>query len=100
MVLDDAPIQELTRDRFERVLAPKVAGAWNLHEQTRNDPIDYFVLYSSVSAVVGNPGQANYVAANTYLDLLAHHRRSQGLPALAVDWGVVRDVGVVAARTA
>jgi acyl transferase domain-containing protein/NADPH:quinone reductase-like Zn-dependent oxidoreductase/acyl carrier protein len=100
MVLDDAPIAELTRERFEKVLAPKVAGAWNLHELTRNDPIEHFVLYSSVSAVVGNPAQANYVAANYYLDMLAHQRRALGLPALAVDWGVVRDVGVVAAKVA
>jgi NADPH:quinone reductase-like Zn-dependent oxidoreductase/acyl carrier protein len=100
MVLDDAPLHEITRDRFLRVLAPKVAGAWNLHEQTQKDPLDYFVLYSSVSAVVGNPGQGNYVAANLYLDVLAHDRRAQGLPALAVDWGVVRDVGVVATRAA
>jgi acyl transferase domain-containing protein/acyl carrier protein len=100
MVLDDAPLLELTPQRFQRVLAPKVAGAWNLHTQTRNDPVEHFVLFSSCAAVIGNPAQGNYVAANLFLDMLAHHRRALGLPALAVDWGVVRDVGVVAARTA
>jgi NADPH:quinone reductase-like Zn-dependent oxidoreductase/NAD(P)-dependent dehydrogenase (short-subunit alcohol dehydrogenase family)/SAM-dependent methyltransferase/acyl carrier protein len=100
MVLDDAPLLELTPQRFQRVLAPKVAGAWNLHTHTRNDPVEHFVLFSSCAAVIGNPAQGNYVAANLFLDMLAHHRRALGLPALAVDWGVVRDVGVVAARTA
>jgi acyl carrier protein len=100
MVADDAPLLELTPQRFQRVLAPKVAGAWNVHTQTRNDPVEHFVLFSSCAAVIGNPGQGNYVAANLFLDMLAHHRRALGLPALAVDWGVVGDVGVVAARTA
>jgi NADPH:quinone reductase-like Zn-dependent oxidoreductase/acyl carrier protein/SAM-dependent methyltransferase len=100
MVPDDAPLLELTPQRFQRVLAPKVAGAWNVHTQTRNDPVEHFVLFSSCAAVIGNPGQGNYVAANLFLDMLAHHRRALGLPALAVDWGVVGDVGVVAARTA
>ncbi len=100
MVLDDAPLLELNRQRFLRVFGPKVAGAWNLHAETRQDPIEHFVLFSSCAALVGNPAQASYAAANVFLDALAHHRRSLGLPALAVDWGVVRDVGVVAERAA
>jgi acyl transferase domain-containing protein len=98
MVLDDGPLAELTPRRLEAVLAPKVYGAWNLHLQTLADPLDAFVLFSSVASVIGNPGQANYVAANLFLDLLAHHRRRQGRPALAVNWGAVADVGAVAER--
>jgi acyl transferase domain-containing protein/acyl carrier protein/2-polyprenyl-3-methyl-5-hydroxy-6-metoxy-1,4-benzoquinol methylase len=98
MVLDDVPLAELTPARLEAVLAPKVDGAWNLHLQTMADPIDTFVLFSSVASVIGNPGQASYVAANLFLDLLAHHRRGQGQPALTVNWGAVADVGAVAER--
>jgi NADPH:quinone reductase-like Zn-dependent oxidoreductase/NAD(P)-dependent dehydrogenase (short-subunit alcohol dehydrogenase family) len=98
MVLDDGPIAELTPGRLERVLAPKAYGAWNLHLQTLTDPLDTFILFSSVASLIGNPGQANYVSANLFLDLLAHHRRRQGRPALAVNWGAVADVGAVAER--
>jgi len=96
MVLDDGILQRLTPARFWTVLAPKVVGAWNLHRLTWNDPLDYFVLFSSVSAVVGNPGQASYAAANLFLDTLAQHRRAQGRPALAVNWTAVADVGYLA----
>jgi acyl transferase domain-containing protein/NADPH:quinone reductase-like Zn-dependent oxidoreductase/SAM-dependent methyltransferase/acyl carrier protein len=98
MVLDDGVLLELNQERFEHVMAPKVLGAWNLHVQTRADPLDHFVLFSSCTSIFGNPGQANYVAANLFLDQLAHHRRLQGLPALTVNWGLVGDVGYVAGR--
>jgi aryl carrier-like protein len=77
------------------VLAPKLVGAWNLHVATRDMTLDHFILYSSGTTVVGNPGQANYVAANLYLESLAQYRRSLGLPALAVAWGAIKDVGVL-----
>jgi acyl transferase domain-containing protein/NADPH:quinone reductase-like Zn-dependent oxidoreductase/SAM-dependent methyltransferase/acyl carrier protein len=96
VVLDDGPIGKLDGERLRRVFGPKIAGAWNLHEATKNRALDYFVLYSSGTTVVGNPGQANYVAANLYLDALAQYRRSQGLPALAVAWGAIKDVGILA----
>ena len=66
-VIEDAPILNLNGDQLERVFQPKLVGAWNLHEATLEDRIDMFVLYSSSSAVVGNPGQGAYVAANLYL---------------------------------
>jgi thioester reductase-like protein len=96
MVLDDAILLRQEPARFRTVLAPKVFGAWNLHQLTRDDPLDFFVLYSSAAAIVGNRGQANYVAANVFLDALAHHRRSLGLPALTVNWTAIADVGYVA----
>jgi acyl transferase domain-containing protein/NADPH:quinone reductase-like Zn-dependent oxidoreductase/NAD(P)-dependent dehydrogenase (short-subunit alcohol dehydrogenase family)/acyl carrier protein len=98
MVLDDGPIRTLDRGRLRRVLAPKIDGARALDRLTRVEPIEHFVLFSSVSAVLGNPNQANYAAANAYLDALAHRRRGQGLAGLAVDWGVITDAGVVARR--
>jgi 1-acyl-sn-glycerol-3-phosphate acyltransferase len=96
MALDDAPLAEMTPERLERVLAPKLAGAWNLHLETLADDLDMFVCYSSLSAILGNPRQSNYSAANAFLDALAHHRRALGRPALTINWGVVRDAGYVA----
>jgi acyl transferase domain-containing protein/NADPH:quinone reductase-like Zn-dependent oxidoreductase/SAM-dependent methyltransferase/acyl carrier protein len=96
MVLDDCLIVNLTGERLRRVLAPKMAGAWNLHCQTRDLPLDFFVLFSSMSAVFGQGGQANYAAANAFLDALAHHRRALGLAGLSINWGSLGDVGYVA----
>jgi len=96
MVLDDALLQQLNEERMRNVMAPKVIGAWNLHTQTLGMPLDFFVLFSSFTSIIGNPGQGNYVAANAFLDALAHHRRAQGLPALTVNWAAVADVGYVA----
>lgn len=92
-VIEDAPVMNLTAAQIERVFAPKLLGAWNLHEATRGDALEMFVLYSSSSAVVGNPGQGAYVAANLYLDSLALYRKSLGLPALSVGWGAIKDAG-------
>ncbi len=95
MVLDDDVLVRLNQQRFNRVLAPKVAGAWNLHRLTRSDPLDFFVLFSSIAAVLGHPMQGNYAAANAFLDALAAHRRAQGHPALTIAWGALADVGYV-----
>jgi len=98
MVLRDRALSEMTLEDLEGVLAPKVTGAWNLHLQTRDLPLDCFVLFSSLSALIGSPGQANYAAANAFLDALAHHRRAEGLPGLSINWGQISDVGIVAER--
>jgi NADPH:quinone reductase-like Zn-dependent oxidoreductase/NAD(P)-dependent dehydrogenase (short-subunit alcohol dehydrogenase family)/acyl carrier protein len=95
MVLDDGILLQLDRERFRKAMAPKVDGAWNLHAQTLDRPLDFFVLFSSVSSLVGNPGQANYVAANAFLDAFAYYRRSLGLPAMTINWGHVAGAGYV-----
>lgn len=97
-VLDDGVLLQQNADRFTRVMAPKVAGAWNLHLQTRHLPLDYFVLFSSAAAVLGSPGQSNYAAANAFLDALAHTRRAAGLPALSINWGPWAEIGLAAAQ--
>jgi len=93
-VLDDRPIQELDRESLDYVLGPKALGAWNLHSLTGD--LDFFVLYSSISSLIGNPRQANYVAANSVLDALAKLRRHRGLPASVIQWGVLGETGMVA----
>jgi acyl carrier protein len=89
-------ISGLDEERFARVFAPKVTGAENLDLVTRGLSLDYFLLFSSVTTLMGNPGQGNYVAANAYMEGLARRRRREGLPALAIGWGPITDVGVVA----
>ena len=96
MVLDDAIVANLDDDRFRRVMAPKVQGAENLDAATRGLALDYFVLFSSITTIAGNHGQGNYVAANAYMEGLARNRRLSGLPALAIGWGVISDVGAAA----
>jgi phthiocerol/phenolphthiocerol synthesis type-I polyketide synthase C len=93
MVLDDAIVANLDDDRFLRVLAPKVQGAENLEEVTSGLALDYFVFFSSIT---GHHGQGNYVAANAYMEGLARNRRLRGLPALAIAWGIISDVGAAA----
>jgi acyl transferase domain-containing protein/acyl carrier protein/short-subunit dehydrogenase len=97
-VLDDGILLNLTWDRFERVLAPKTVGAWNLHRLTEDRPLDFFILFSSTASVLGSPGQANHAAANAYLDALAHTRQARGLPALSINWGAWSEVGSAVAK--
>uniref|UniRef100_UPI003BABA70F SDR family NAD(P)-dependent oxidoreductase n=1 Tax=Stappia sp. TaxID=1870903 RepID=UPI003BABA70F len=96
MVLEDALIANLSREALSKVLAPKVTGASLLDRLTRSDPVERFVLFSSATTLVGNPGQANYVAANGFLEGLAAARRHAGLPGLAVAWGAISDAGFLA----
>jgi hypothetical protein len=95
-VIDDAAFASQDWSRFERVLRPKVGGAQNLDRLTRADPLDWFVMFSSAAALLGSPGQANYVAANTILDVMAHERRRLGRPTLSIDWGPWGRVGMAA----
>jgi acyl transferase domain-containing protein/NADPH:quinone reductase-like Zn-dependent oxidoreductase len=97
-VLDDASLLQQDAQRFARVFEPKVHGAWLLDRLTRGDPLDLFVMFSSIAAVLGAAGQANYAAANAVLDLLAHDRRIRGLCGLSVNWGAWTDIGMTADR--
>ncbi|MGK3205768.1 SDR family NAD(P)-dependent oxidoreductase [Amycolatopsis sp. MEPSY49] len=92
-VLDDGVVTALTPERIDTVLRPKVDGALNLHELTRDTALSAFVLFSSVSGVLGAPGQGGYAAANAFLDGLAAHRVAHGLPALSLGWGLWGEVG-------
>ncbi|MDI1314782.1 type I polyketide synthase [Prosthecobacter sp.] len=96
MVIDDAPMAALTSERMRTVLAPKAHGAWLLHEGTLGMNLDCFVMFSSISSIFGNAGQANYAAANAFLDSLAYHRTALGLPALVINWGALGGEGYVA----
>lgn len=95
-VLDDRELLALDDQSLATVMRPKALGAWNLHQQTHHLSLDCFVLYSSISALIGNRNQGNYVAANLFLDSLAQYRQAQGLPACSINWGALADVGMAA----
>jgi NAD(P)-dependent dehydrogenase (short-subunit alcohol dehydrogenase family) len=101
-VMDEGDLVEQTWDRFTRVMASKVEGAWNLHSATRDLPLEFFVCFSSVASVLGSPGQGNYAAANAFMDALVHYRRALALPGLSVNWGPWAEEGMatrLASRT-
>lgn len=100
MVIDDALFPNLDAARIEAVMAPKITGAANLDRLTRAIELDFFVLYSSATTLIGNPGQTAYVAANAYLEGLARARRAAGLPAVAIAWGAIGDAGYLARNLA
>jgi acyl transferase domain-containing protein/NAD(P)-dependent dehydrogenase (short-subunit alcohol dehydrogenase family) len=93
---DDRAVIDLDEATISKVMSPKVLGAWNLHRQLGTLPLDFFILYSSVTVMVGNNSQGSYVAGNAFMDALAITRRVQGLPATAIEWGALAKVGVVA----
>ncbi|MBC8121208.1 MAG: SDR family NAD(P)-dependent oxidoreductase, partial [Gemmatimonadaceae bacterium] len=95
-VLDDGVLAGQEWKRFAKAMAPKLQGAWNLHLLTLDQPLDFFVLFSSVAALLGPTGLGNYAAANAFEDALAHHRQSLGLPALSINWGAWAGVGMEA----
>lgn len=86
-VLADGVLADMSLDQLDRAMLPKTLGAWNLHTATADMPLDFFVLFSSVAAMLGSPGQGNYAAGNAALDALAHYRHSRGLPATSINWG-------------
>jgi acyl transferase domain-containing protein len=93
-VLDDGAVANQSRERFAKVFAPKIQGTLNLHRLTLGGPLDFFVLFSSAACLLGSPGQTNYAAANAFMDAFAHYRHSLGLPALSIDWGPWKEVGL------
>ncbi len=95
-ILDDGVIAQLDWPRFAKVLAPKVRGAWHLHQLAGQLQLDFFMLFSSVTALSGSAGQGNYIAANAFLDSLAHYRRQRGLPAVSINWGPWSEAGMAA----
>ena len=96
MELADRPLRELDAASIDRAMGAKARGAWNLHLATADRDLDHFLLFGSISARVGNPGQAAYAAANAALDGLAQHRAALCLPATCVSWGALGEAGVVA----
>jgi acyl transferase domain-containing protein/NADPH:quinone reductase-like Zn-dependent oxidoreductase/NAD(P)-dependent dehydrogenase (short-subunit alcohol dehydrogenase family)/acyl carrier protein len=97
-VIDDAALLRQDAQRFGRVFAPKVQGAWLLDRLARTEALDWFVMFSSVASVLGSAGQTNYSAANAFLDVLAHERHHEGLPALSINWGAWTDIGAAVDR--
>lgn len=95
-VLDDGMLARGDAGWLRRVMAPKLRGAFELHRLTRGVALDFFVLYGSISGLLGAPGQGNYAAGNAFLQALAHHRRAAGLPATCIDWGAFSEVGMAA----
>ncbi len=95
-VLREALVVNQNADFFASVMTPKVRGGWELHRLTRGIPLDFFVCFSSMASLTGSPGQANYAAANAFLDLLATMRRAEGLPAVSIQWGPWAEVGMAA----
>ncbi|WP_394840411.1 SDR family NAD(P)-dependent oxidoreductase [Pendulispora rubella] len=96
-LLEDGLLAQQEPERFRAVMKPKIAGALHLDALTRDEPLDFFVLYSSIAGLLGSPGQGNYAAANAFLDALAHNRRARNLVGCSVGWGPFSDVGLAAA---
>ena len=92
-VVEDATLTNITDEIIDRDWAPKVYGAWNLHEATADQPLDWFCSFSSAAALVGSPGQGAYAAANRWLDAFSHWRRAQGLPVTSIAWGAWAEIG-------
>jgi NADP-dependent 3-hydroxy acid dehydrogenase YdfG len=95
-VVSDGMLAQQNLENFTQVMNPKISGSWYLHELTQGMDLDFFVMYSSVASIFGSAGQGNYAAANSFLDAFAYYRRSKGLPALSVNWGSWKNLGMTA----
>lgn len=93
-LIQDQLLMKMDVDAFERVLRPKLHGAWLLHRLTCDTALDFFVMFSSLSSLLGQFGQANYAAGNAFMDALAHYRQTYGMPALSINWGPWAEVGI------
>lgn len=98
-VLEDGVLINQDWERFRKVMAPKVAGSWNLHVNSQSIPLEFFIMFSSASSLLGAPGQGNYALANAFLDALAHYRHSLSLPALSINWGPWEGSGMASRNT-
>lgn len=96
---DSTRLSDIDLDKLRRLTAPKVHGAWNLHTATLGDPLDFFVMFSSASAVLDSPLLGAYAAANAGLDSIAHYRFSEELPALSINWALFSDAGMAVSRS-
>ncbi|HEY0098201.1 MAG TPA: type I polyketide synthase, partial [Pyrinomonadaceae bacterium] len=94
--LNDRTLFQHDADTFSSTWGPKVIGSWLLHHWLPKDSLDFFILFSSVASLLGSPGQANYAAANSFMDALSCQRKTQGLPALSINWGAWSEVGLAA----
>ena len=92
-MVEDATLTNITDELIDRDWAPKVYGAWHLHQATAGQPLDWFCSFSSAAALLGSPGQGAYAAANSWLDAFTYWRRAQGLPATAIAWGAWAEIG-------
>ncbi|MCZ6805253.1 MAG: type I polyketide synthase [Proteobacteria bacterium] len=95
-IYNDALIMDMDEEKFSTVIGPKIEGALNLYNCIKSLKLDFFVLFSSISSLMGNRGQANYVAANSFLDEFAHYARAQGCPTISINWGALAEVGIIA----
>lgn len=98
-ILDDGLLKSLSWESFQRVLQPKIAGAWNLHQASKNLFLDWFVCFSSIASTFGSAGQSNYATANAFMDNLISYRRHQGLPGLSINWSIWGEVGMASRLT-
>lgn len=94
--MQDSILEQMTLEDYNTAIRPKVQGSWNLHRQLSSSRLEFFVMLSSLAGIVGYASQCNYSAGGTFQDALAKYRTSQGLPAVAIDLGVVKSVGYVA----
>ena len=95
LILQDSIFENMTFDNYNAAVRPKVFGTWNLHQQSLPLKLDFFIMLSSMAGIIGNSGQCNYAAGNTFEDAVARHRTAQGLPGLSLDLGPVKSVGYV-----